>query len=483
MLFNSFEYLIFFPIVVILYYSIPYKWRWALLLIASYYFYMCWKPEYIFLIMTSTLVDYYAGLQMGKTNEKSKRKKYLHLSLIVNLGLLFGFKYFNFFDHNINDAFQYFNIFYRFPEYNILLPIGISFYTFQTLSYTIDVYRGITKPETHPGKFALYVSFFPQLVSGPIERSNELLPQFHKDIKFSSNNIINGAKLMLWGYFKKVVIADRLATIIYPVFNNPAQNHGIIIIIAAIFLFIRIYCDFSGYIDIAIGSARVMGYKLNINFNRPFISQSIAEFWRRWNITLTSWFRDYFYFSLSYKKNNKIVKSKLRFNLLITFILIGLWHGANWTFIMFGFIHGFYMILDDITKKYRQRFISFIGLYNHKSLLKGINIFITFWLIIFSGFFFTTHPINESFLLIKNALHFENTANSLSIIFKNHEVIFSILLIVFLFTLEYVHAKYNVIKILKKRPLFIRWSVYMFFILFIVVFGVFKNEVFIYFQF
>ncbi|MEA3444837.1 MAG: MBOAT family protein, partial [Bacteroidota bacterium] len=232
MLFNSFQFIVFFPLVIILYYSLSHKYRWALLLAASYYFYMCWKVEYIFLILFSTAIDYFAALQMGKTKEKRKRKKFLILSIIVNLGLLFSFKYFNFLNDSVRAVFDNWNIFYGVETFNVLLPVGISFYTFQTLSYSIDIYRGRSKPEKHFGRFALYVSFFPQLVAGPIERSINLLPQFRKKIEMDGERILSGLKLMLWGFFKKIVIADRLAMFVGSVFMHPEDAHGVQVLLA-----------------------------------------------------------------------------------------------------------------------------------------------------------------------------------------------------------------------------------------------------------
>ena len=293
MLFNSLEYLIFFPIVVALYYAINHKWRWLLLLAASYFFYMSWKAEYVILIMASTIVDYYAGLQMGKAGSRKKKKPYLVLSIIVNLGILAGFKYFNFFSENMNVLLGDLNIFQRIPELKVLLPVGISFYTFQTLSYSIDVYRGITRPEKHLGRFALYVSYFPQLVAGPIERSYNLLPQLKEQKAFNPQNLISGSKLMLWGFFKKIVIADRIGIYVTSIYANPGEHTGLPVILATTLFAFQLYCDFSAYTDIARGTARLMGIDLMKNFNRPMISRSLTDFWNRWHISLTTWFRDY----------------------------------------------------------------------------------------------------------------------------------------------------------------------------------------------
>lgn len=331
MLFNSLEFIIFFPIVVALYFALNPKYRWILLLIASYYFYMCWNYKYIILIAASTIIDYIAGICIYHTRKKYLKTLFLLTSLMTNLGLLFFFKYFNFFGDSFNYVFEKFNIFYRVPAYHFLLPVGISFYTFQTLSYTIDIYKEGHKPEYHFGKFALFVSFFPQLVAGPIERSTNLLPQFHKNFTFDYNRIKSGIVQMCWGFFKKVVIADRLAEYVNAVYNNASDYQGLPLIIATVFFAFQIYCDFSGYSDIAIGSAKILGYDLMQNFRRPYLAVNIQDFWRRWHISLSTWFRDYVYIPLG---GSRVKKLRWHFNLFITFLISGLWHGAEWTFII-----------------------------------------------------------------------------------------------------------------------------------------------------
>jgi len=483
MLFNSYQYLLFFPLVVMLYFAFPYRWRWGLLLAASYYFYMCWKVEYIFLIIASTLVDYYAGIMMGKTTNKSKRKKYLILSIIVNLGILFSFKYLNFFSTSVNEVFNYFNIFQDIPIFNVLLPVGISFYTFQTLSYTIDVYRGRTKTEYHLGKFALYVSFFPQLVAGPIERSYRLLPQFNERKYLDYNRVVSGLKLMLWGFIKKVVIADRLGIYAGNVFSNPAAYEGIQIHIASAFLLIQIYADFSGYTDIARGSARIMGYSLMENFNRPFIAKTVAEFWNRWHISMTTWFRDYLFYSFPFKKDRKVIRWKWYLFMIITFVLIGLWHGAAWTFFIFGLIQGIIITFGQITKKYRSRFHSLTGLNKSPWLLSNTAIVITFAINCFSAIFFGARSLGDVGLMLQNSIKLEHTVKTFLLLTKNHNVVLGIILIIFLFIIEYLHAKYNLVKVFNKKSIVFRWTIYLLAVMIVLIMGVYSHEAFIYFQF
>ncbi|MFC1608484.1 MBOAT family O-acyltransferase [Candidatus Latescibacterota bacterium] len=337
MLFNSIHYFFFFPVIVAVFYSIPHRFRWMLLLAASYYFYMCWKPEYLVLILIATAVNYLAGLMMGAAASVKARKLYLVLSLSTSLGILFCFKYFNFFNESFRALFTRLNLLYDVQAFEVLLPVGISFFTFQALSYSIDVYRGDREPEKHPGIFALYVAFFPQLVAGPIERSTRLMPQFFKKVPFGCDRVTDGLKKILVGLFKKVVIADRLALYVDAVYNNQAQHSGSTLLLATIFFSFQIYCDFSGYSDIAIGSARVLGYELMENFKRPYLSRSVGEFWKRWHISLSTWFRDYLYIPLG---GSRVAYWRRYTNIFIVFLISGLWHGANWTFVVWGALHG-----------------------------------------------------------------------------------------------------------------------------------------------
>ena len=333
MLFNSVEFLLFFPIVVSLYLLIKHSQRWVLLLVASYYFYMAWKPEYILLIVASTFIDYFCGRKMGSIEEKKKRRPYLYLSLLTNLGILFTFKYFDFFTDSLQGLSEYFHLPYESPALQLILPMGISFYTFQTMSYSVDIYQGKLKPEKHFGIFALFVSFFPQLVAGPIERASNLLPQFHKPFTFDRKKAVSGLQLMLWGMFKKVVVADRLAFLVNAVYDQPGEYEGFTLFLATIFFAFQIYCDFSGYSDIAIGAARILGFDLMKNFDTPYSARNVSEFWRRWHISLSTWFKDYVYIPLG---GNRVVKWRWYYNLMITFLVSGLWHGANWTFVIWG---------------------------------------------------------------------------------------------------------------------------------------------------
>ncbi len=490
MLFNSISFLIFFPIVVVLYFLIPHKYRWIFLLVASYYFYMSWKPEYIILIIASTLIDYFAAIQMEKQNEKKKKKKFLALSLISNLGLLFSFKYFNFFSDSFKIALNEFNIFYDSPTFQLLLPVGISFYTFQTLSYSLDVYRGKKKAEYHLGYFALYVSFFPQLVAGPIERSTRLLPQFFEKHEFDSRRVSNGLKLMLWGFFKKVVIADRVAVLVNQVYNNAGNYDGVTLLLATYFFAFQIYCDFSGYSDIAIGVAQVMGFELMDNFRRPYFSKSISEFWSRWHISLSTWFKDYLYIPLG---GNRVAKTRWYLNLFIVFLVSGLWHGANWTFALWGALHGFYLMFALWTKNIREKFYNLVGISNNSKIKKYVRVFITFHLVLFAWIFFRANSVDDAFHIITHIFPLK-TNEFLSILnstgaaqaylgMTRKGLILSILVILFMEFVHLLQRHRKIRKFLSDKPLVLRWSIYYAILIAIISFGEFRMQEFIYFQF
>jgi alginate O-acetyltransferase complex protein AlgI len=346
MLFNSIAFGLFFPIVTLLYFMLPYQYRWMLLLAASCFFYMFFKPVYILILFFTIVIDYYAGILIENA-DGAQRKFYLMWSLIANVGVLAIFKYYNFLNDNMTGLLHSLGSDNPIPYLSILLPIGLSFHTFQAMSYTIEVYRGNQKAERHFGIYALYVMFYPQLVAGPIERPQNILHQFYEKYDFSYERAVSGLRLMLMGFFKKVVIADRMALVVNQVYNHPHDQNGLTYLIATYFFTIQIYCDFSGYSDIARGCARVMGYELMLNFNMPYISRSIQEFWSRWHISLSTWFRDYLYIPLG---GNKVSKQRWYFNLFIVFLISGLWHGASWNYVIWGALHGLYLVLAHLRK-------------------------------------------------------------------------------------------------------------------------------------
>jgi len=355
MLFNTIDFAIFMPIIFLLYWFVfkkNIKIQNIFLVLASYFFYACWDWRFLGLIFLSSLVDYFVGLYLAKTEQKSKRKALLLSSLIVNLGILGFFKYYNFFIESFQEVFSLFGRSLESSTLHILLPVGISFYTFQTLSYTIDIYRKRIEPTNNVVSFFAFVSFFPQLVAGPIERASNLLPQFERKREFDYSKSIDGLRLILLGLFKKMVIADNCALAVNEIFAYYPEYSGSTLFFGAFFFAFQIYGDFSGYSDIAIGSARLLGFDLMQNFNSPYLSRNLGEFWRRWHISLSTWFRDYVYIPLG---GNKGSQAKWIRNIFIVFLVSGLWHGANWTFIIWGFIHAlFFMPL--ILKKTNANF-------------------------------------------------------------------------------------------------------------------------------
>ncbi len=386
MLFNSLEFLFFFLISIIAYFLTPFNYRWIWLLLASYFFYGWWKIEYLGLIMLSTIVDYVAAIRISKSTSKRKKKLFLFSSLFLNLGLLFFFKYFNFFSLNLQSFSELLGYKINAPVFDLLLPVGISFYTFQTLSYTIDVYKGVTNAERHFGIFAVYVSFWPQLVAGPIERSQHLLPQFRVKHDFNYDRLRAGLIRILWGFFKKLVIADRMAILVNEIYNDNPDVGGGMYILATFFFAFQIYCDFSGYSDIAIGAARIMGFNLMENFNKPYFARSIQDFWGRWHISLSSWFRDYVYIPLG---GNRVMKWRWYYNLFITFLISGFWHGANWTFIIWGAYHGVLLIIPHI----------------FKIKIKGWYTVIPIFLLVCLGWlFFRANNLEHVFVILKHII-------------------------------------------------------------------------------
>jgi alginate O-acetyltransferase complex protein AlgI len=492
MLFNSIEFLIFFPVVVTLYFLTPFNRRWIILLLASYYFYASWKPAYTIILMVSTLVDYFSSRAMGRfsDDEKEKRKPFLYISLLTNLGILLLFKYYNFFNESVAGIAEAMNMAYAMPAFELLLPMGISFYTFQTMSYSIDVYNGRIKPERHLGIFALFVTFFPQLVAGPIERAGNLLSQLHASHSFDYDRIVAGLRRMAWGFFKKIMIADNLALMVNEVYNNPTEYEGITFILATIFFAFQIYCDFSGYSDIAIGASQVMGFRLMENFRRPYFSKSISEFWGRWHISLSTWFRDYLYIPLG---GNRVVKWRWYYNLFITFLVSGLWHGANWTFVVWGALHGFYLVFAIVTAKQRNVLANRLGLTQNPTLYKWVQVFTVFVLVCFSWVFFRANSITDAFYILQHSFTGLGNIGQVFAAVNLEHILFmeqgfkvflaSVLSIILMETVHLIQRNGSVSQLIMQRSAFIRWGIYYLAIIAVLLFGQFGSQEFIYFQF
>ncbi len=406
MLFNSATFcLVFFPLVTALFFTVPQRWRWAVLLIASCWFYMAFVPVYILILAFTILVDYVSGIWIARS-EGHKRKVLLVISIVANVGVLVFFKYFNFLNQNIGELFRTAGLGWGVPDLGILLPIGLSFHTFQSLSYTIEVYRRHQAPQRDLGLFALYVMFYPQLVAGPIERPANLLDQIGSmqtgDRRFLWDHarVVRGLKQMLWGFFKKLVIADRCAVIVNEVYDHPDAHAGLSILLASYLFALQIYCDFSGYTDIALGAARVMGFDLMINFRTPYRSKSISEFWSRWHISLSTWFRDYVYIPLG---GNRVTKGRHFANLLFVFLLSGLWHGANWTYVIWGGLHGLYLIAGLLTAGWwaalgRSRIMA-----SAPRLFNLLQVLLTFHLVVLGWVFFRAADLSDAGILLERS--------------------------------------------------------------------------------
>ena len=397
MTFNSVEFLLFFPLVLLLYFILPKKVTWVWLLGVSYLFYMSWNAKLIFLILFTTAVSYFGGLIIEKSKSKKIRKATLISTILICLGVLFFFKYYNFLGNSINDIISGLCGGRPVPALELILPVGISFYTFQTLSYAIDIYRGTIKAEKHFGYYALYVSFFPQLVAGPIERPENLLPQLKVKHGPDIDNIGIGLKKTVLGFFKKVVVADLLASYADKVFNAPENATGFSVLLACLFFTVQIYCDFSGYTDIAIGCARIMGIKLMQNFDLPYSARSIKEFWAKWHISLSSWFKDYLYIPLG---GNRCSKAKHLANLMTVFLISGLWHGASWHFVLWGGLHGLYQVIGILTRNSKDKLLDKLHIAKHGTFHTIIQRVITFVLVAFAWLFFRANSTSEMIILI-----------------------------------------------------------------------------------
>ena len=486
MLFNSFEFLIFFPAVTAIFFLLPHRFRWLHLLLASCAFYMAFIPAYILILFLTIVIDYYAGILIENAIG-SQRRFYLAMSLVANIGVLAVFKYYNFFVDNVNAVLHLSSPTASLPLLNIILPIGLSFHTFQAMSYTIEVYRGNQPAERHFGIYALYVMFYPQLVAGPIERPQNVLHQFHEKKHFNYDQAVSGLRLMAWGLFKKVVIADRMAYLVNEVYTKPHDFHGLPLLVATVFFSIQIYCDFSGYSDMALGAARVMGFDLMKNFDRPYFSKSISEFWRRWHISLSTWFKDYLYISLG---GNRVALPRACFNLFFVFLISGLWHGANWTFMAWGAIHGLYLVTGMLTKKSRNRFIERTNLHFLNTPL--LNIALTCALAAFAWIFFRANTMHDAFYVITHLFEPSSSfwhgttftgLSTIKVMYKFHEWLALAGALALLFAVEKAQVRVTINHWLTQQAAPVRWALYYGIVLYTALLGAFQHVQFIYFQF
>ncbi len=483
MLFNSLSFAIFLPIVFLVYWAVPHKWRWVILLISSYYFYMSWNVKYVVLILFTTFISYACALGLERAEGVKKKKILIVSTMVASLGCLFFFKYFNFASESIADILNLFTIQVHPITLNLLLPVGISFYTFQTLGYVIDVYRGEVKAEKNFGKYATFISFFPQLVAGPIERTKNLMPQIVEEHKFDYEKAVSGIRLMAWGFFKKIVIADTLAVSVDTVYDSLRLYKGFPLLVASILFSIQIYCDFAGYSDIAIGTARLFGIDLMQNFNSPYFATSVKDFWSRWHISLSSWLRDYIYIPLG---GNRVSKARNAFNLMTTFLISGLWHGANWTYVVWGGIHGFAQVIEKFLFKNKNR---------RKNEKQGgakwwLSVLFTFVFATFAWIFFRAENISDAFYVLTHM--FQGIGNPMQYIsqidvYLNIDkltLLGMIISVALLAIYDYMSLKKDVLSCLGKKKAAVRWAIYVVFIIFLIFnIPVTSGQEFIYFQF
>lgn len=478
MLFNSCAFAVFLPIVFAFYWLFPHKYRWIVLLVSSYYFYMSWNARYVLLILGVTIITYLSAICIRRAVEERK-KVVLGLVVIILLGILFVFKYWNFVADTLNVACQKIAIPLHPVTVQLLLPVGISFYVFQALSYVIDVYCGKVEPEMHFGKYAVFVSFFPQLVAGPIERSNNLLSQVNRKHVFDYQTVAYGLKLMAWGFFKKMVVADNLAVYVDEVCANLNAYRGFSLVVISVFFSLQIYCDFSGYSDIAIGTAKLFGFRLIDNFKSPYFSTSIKEFWKRWHISLSSWFQDYVYIPLGGNRKGTVRK---QINLLITFLVSGLWHGAAWHFVIWGGIHGLYRVVENMLEKLGAAL-------KYKGIPKIVKILLVFCCVDFAWIFFRLksadawYVVRNMFDGISSPLHYVREGFS-QLEIDRYGMTELCVSIVPLVLYDWFSLKTDVIQLISEKKWFLRWAVYYMVGIAVLLLGIHAASTeFIYFQF
>ena len=466
----------------------PQKYRWFLLLAGSCYFYMAFIPIYILIMAFIVIIDYFAGIYIEKSDGK-RRTLFLIVSLLANIGILAVFKYYNFFNQNVTELLHFIGFENPVSPMSIILPLGLSFHTFKAMSYTIEVYRDNQKAEKNFGIYAAYAMFFPLMVAGPIERPQSLLHQFYEKHYFDYNRVVDGLQLIAWGLFKKVVIADRLALVVDHIYNNPHEHAGFSLIVATIFFSFQIFCDFSGYSDIAVGTGKVLGFRLMENFDRPYHSRSISEFWKRWHISLSSWFKDYLYIPLG---GNRVAVPRWYFNLFLVFLVSGLWHGANWTFIVWGALHGFYIIFAVMTKNIRNGFIKLSGLNKLPMLRSAFQILTTYSLVTFAWIFFRANSVSDAFYIIQHSVSgltenfynlFHNLPLNLNLGVTATELSIGIGAILLMEGIHIMQYKIKIGDWVKTQPIYLRWGIYYTSLFMIIFLGVYENRQFIYFQF
>jgi alginate O-acetyltransferase complex protein AlgI len=451
-----------------------------LLLAVSYIFYLSWEPVHAVLLVLLTIFSYWMAILMGKGAPRVRHRLILGLSVAANIGVLLWCKYTLFFGETLNSALSLAGIPFQSPLVRIALPVGISFYTLRIINYLVDVYRGKMGAERRIGRFALFVAFFPQIVAGPIDRATNLLPQFDKAVRFDYGRVTSGLRLMLWGLFQKMVIADTLAAIVDPVYTTPSDYAGPMLVIATLLFTLQIYCDFSGYSDIAIGAARVLGFQSILNFDRPYFSSSIPEFWRRWHMSLSTWFRDYLYIPLG---GNRTSAGRWCLNILVVFLLSGLWHGANWTFLVWGGLHGIYYLCSVRTETLRGAFVRSLHLDRFPAFHGALRTITTFILVAFAWIFFRANSLSDAIYIVSHFFSGWESGALAPLLLLRFELTVGILSVLLLLAVDTFKGSSHPFSGLLERHTPVRWLMYYGLAVAILVFGNFESKAFIYFQF
>ncbi len=481
MLFTSIEYLLFLSLVALGFFLTPSAYRWAFLLLASYYFYACWRVEYVALIVLVTLVCYSAGLGLAHLRQGPARTGLFLACVAGNLGLLFTFKYWNFFADSLRTASHALRWDVRLPAWQLLLPVGISFYTFQAIGYVADVYRRRIPAETHPGLFATFIAFFPQLLAGPIGRGESLLPQFHRAAPFDLSRLGGGLSLLLWGAFKKIAIADRVRIVVNTVYDEPQAFGGAALILATFFFAIQIYCDFSGYSDMAVGSAKILGYDLATNFRIPYLARTFKDFWRRWHISLSTWFRDYLYIPLG---GNRTGAGRWTANIMIVFLLSGLWHGASWTFAVWGLLHGFYLVAEEFLTRLLRPWANRPRRAWARQLLGAGRVGVVFVAVTVAWVFFRAASLGDAWVVLQGMVAADLRPAEIGTLgLAPLELLFAFYGIGVLLLVDLASAQWPRIVAFYQDHLVIRQMCHVTLLYSMVFFGVFGRLEFIYFQF
>ncbi len=499
MQFNSFIFFIFFPLVFLLFYLTPQKIRWALLLIASCVFYLAFSVNYLLVLLVISLLNYFIGIGIVSNDGKIRKSVYFS-GIILNLLILACFKYYAFLIVDLQKTAHFLHLNYPANVIRIILPLGLSFFTFSSISYLIDIKRKIILPEKHIGILVSYFLFFPKLMQGPIERAGRVIPQFFQQRSFDYSNSIEGVKLMAWGFFKKLVIADRLATFVNDVYAYPEQSNGLILFIATLFFAFQIYADFSGYTDIAVGAAKILGFDILRNFRRPYLAISVRDFWNRWHISLSQWLRDYLFLPTAYFVSGKLKKNSYLamktdkwiyiFATSVTFVICGIWHGVGWTYVTWGGLFAFYLSFGMLTDKLRKKLNRKSGLSKRGKLFRIIQVITTFLLVLFAWIFFRAASVSQALIITRNLFHGWSfrliipAIKSLTMHGLTEADLFiafaSIALLVFI---DILSEKKEILIRIAEKPLLLRWGIYYLLIISILVFGVFENRQFIYLQF